>query len=140
MNIATSLLEGTEAKIEVDDVIIGGKTMEKLISKFKVFLECYRYHNTKLSKRKLQVGATVLFAGMMKGGGDGSYKPAPLKAKAITELDHPTTVTEVQSLIGLLNSFKNFIPDMTKLLPNIRSLLWKDTELLWTKQCEEEFK
>ena len=63
---------------------------------------------------------------MMIGGGDGSYKPAPMKAKAITELNHPTTVTEVRSLLGLLNSFKNFIPDMTQLLPNIRSLLIRD--------------
>ena len=35
-------------------------------------------------------------------------------------------MTELQSLLGLLNSFKNFIPNMTQLLPNIRSLLWKD--------------
>ena len=53
INIATSLLEGTEAKIEVDDVIIGAKTMDELIKKFKAFLECLRYHNIKLSKRKL---------------------------------------------------------------------------------------
>ena len=72
MNIATSLLEGTEAKIEVNDVIIGGKTMEELIVKFKDFLEHCRYHNIKLSKRKLQVGTTILFAGMVIGGGDGS--------------------------------------------------------------------
>ena len=81
VNIATSLLEGTEAKIEVDNVIIGAATMEELIVKFRAFLERCRYHNIKLSKRKLQVGATVLFAGMMIGGGDGSYKPAPMKAK-----------------------------------------------------------
>ena len=42
VNIATSLLEGTEAMIEVDDVIIGRKTMEELIVKFKVFLKCCR--------------------------------------------------------------------------------------------------
>ena len=88
----------------------------------------------------MQVGTTVIIAGMMIGGGDGSCKPDPVKSKAITELDHPTTVYEVQSLLGLLNSFKNFIPDMTKLLPNIRSLLKKDTEFLWTEQCEQEFK
>ena len=79
-------------------------------------------------KRKLHVGATVLFAGMMIGGGDGSYKPSPIKAKAITELDHPTIVTEVRSLLGLINPFKNFIPDMMQLHPNIRSLLRKDSE------------
>ena len=114
--------------------------MEELIIKFQAFLERCRYHNIKLSKRKLQVGATILFAGMMIGGGDGSYKLAPLKAKAITELDHPTTVTEVRSLLGLLNSFKNFIPNMTQLFPKSRPLLQKDTEFLWTEQCEEEFR
>ena len=48
--------------------------------------------------------------------------------------------TLVQSLLGLLNSFKNFIPDMTQLLPNIRSLHKKDTEFQWTEQCEQEFR
>ena len=95
VNIATSLLEGTEAKIEVDNVIIGTKTMDELITKFKALLEHCRYHNIKLSKRKLQVGTTMIFAGMLIGREDVSYKPAPLKAKAITELKHPTTVTEV---------------------------------------------
>ena len=123
--IATSLLEGTEAKIEVDNITIGTKTKDELISKFKALLECCRYHNIKLSKRKLQVGTTVIFAGMLIGRGDGSYKPAPLKAKAITKLIHPMTVTKVRSLLGMLNSFKNFIPDMMQLLPNIRSLLRK---------------
>ena len=37
MNIATSLLEGTKAKIEVDNVIIGAVTMEELIVKFQPF-------------------------------------------------------------------------------------------------------
>ena len=76
---------------------------------------------------------------MMIGSGDGSYKLAPMKAKAITELDHPTTVTEVRSLLSLLNSFNNFILDMTQPLPNIRSLLRKDSEFQWTEKCEQEF-
>ena len=96
-------------------------------------------HNIKLSKCKLQVGMTVLFAGMLIGGGDGSYKPAPAKAEAINELTHPTTVTEVRSSLGLLNLLKNFIPDFTQLLLYIRGLLKKDTVFHWSEECEKEF-
>ena len=65
MNIATSLLEGTDSKIEVDDVILGARTMEELIEKFMAFLEICQMHNIKLSKRKVNVGMTVLFARML---------------------------------------------------------------------------
>ena len=98
VNIATRLLDRTDSKIKVDDVIIGACMMEELIEKFKAFLEHCWMHNIKLSKRKLQMGLTVLFAGWHIGGGDGSYKPAPAKADAINELTHPTTVLEVRSL------------------------------------------
>ena len=101
--------------------------MEELIEKYKDFLERCQMHNIKLSKQKLQVGMMVIFASVLIGSGDGSYKPALAKAEAINELTHPTTVTEV----GLLNSFKNFIPDFTQLLPNIRGLLKKDTVFQW---------
>ena len=67
----------------------------------------------------------MLFAEMLIGGGDGSYKLASAKAEAINELFHTITVTEVRSLLGLLNSFKNFIPNFTQLLPSIRNLLKK---------------
>ena len=50
VNIATSLLEGTEAKIELVNVNIGTKTMKELIMKFKAFLEHCRYHNIKFSR------------------------------------------------------------------------------------------
>ena len=39
VNIATSLFEGTDSKIEVDDVIQGTHLMEELIEKFQAFLE-----------------------------------------------------------------------------------------------------
>ena len=39
VNIATWLLEGTDSKIEVDDIILGAHTMEELIEKFKAFVD-----------------------------------------------------------------------------------------------------
>ena len=52
-SIATSLLEGTDSKIDVDDLILGACTMEELIEKFKAFLEHCWMQNIKLSRRKL---------------------------------------------------------------------------------------
>ena len=100
-----------------------------------ILLEGWPHKSFKIRKANVTICPKKLsLPSMMIGGGDGSYKPAPTKAKAITELSHPTTVTEVWSLLVLLNSFKNFIPDLTQLLPHIRSLLKKETEFQCTEQ------
>ena len=86
--------------------------------------------NIKLSQSKLQCGMSVIFAGMPIGGDDGSYKPASAKAEAINKLEPPKNVSEVRSLLGLLNVFKNFILDFTQLLPSIWGLLKMDSAFI----------
>ena len=73
---------------------------------------------------------SVIFVGMLIGGGDGSYKPAPAKEEANNELEPPKKVSEVRSLLGLLKGFKNFISDFSQLLPSIPGLLRKDSAFL----------
>ena len=80
-----------------------------------------------------------LFAGMLIRGGDGSYKPALAKAEAINELTYSSTVTEVRSLLRLLNFLKNFIFDFTQLLLNTRGLLKIYTVFHWSEKYENEF-
>ena len=113
VNKATRLLEGTNSKIEVNDVILGAHTMEELIEKFKAFLEHCRIHNIKLSKRKLQMGMMVLFAGMLISGGDGSCQPAPARAEATNELTHTTTVSDVRSLLPGVGAICTWMADTT---------------------------
>ena len=82
---------------------------------------------------------SVIYAGIIIRGSNDSYKRAPAKAKAINELEPPKIVTQVRLLLGLLNGFNNFLPDLTQLRPSIPSLLRKDSAFLWSEECDKEF-
>ena len=123
---------------EVDDLLLEGDTEEEVLMKFEKLLERCRKFNIKISKRKVQFGETVTFAGLTLGGENG-YKPAKEKCQAIIDLAPPTTVKEVRSFLGMANSFRNFLPKLSNSLVNIRKLLSKDAIFLWQDIHQQEF-
>ena len=113
---------------------MGGKTVKEAIAHIKEFLLRCRKHNIKLTRRKLQFGMTVKFVAMMLGGHDG-YKPLQAKAQAMCHPEALKNLCEVRSVLGLLDGFCNFMPDLTMMMPNIKSLIKKDTAFLWKPEC-----
>ena len=75
----------------------------------------------------------------MTVGGENGYKPAQEKCQAIIDLQPPTTVKEVRSFLGMANIFRNFVPNMSSSLVNIRKLLAKDAIFLWQPEQQREF-
>ena len=61
-NIVSHLLADLNLNMEVDDVIVGGHTVEEVTAKFKEFLLHCRKHNIKHATSKLQFAMTVEFA------------------------------------------------------------------------------
>jgi hypothetical protein len=51
----------------------------------------------------------------------------------------PTTVTEVQSFLGLAGYYRRFILDFSKIAKPMTRLLQKDEKFVWTSKCEEAF-
>ena len=105
--------------MEVDDVLIKGDDKDEFIERFKKFLHRYQKLNIKLARRKLQYGPVVNFAWMLLGGERG-HKPTPAKLDAIAALKAPENISHLWSFLRILNSFCNFMPDMTQMVPNIR--------------------
>ena len=105
--------------MEVDDVLIKGDDKDEFIERFKKFLHRYQKLNIKLARRKLQYGLVGNFAWMLLGGERG-HKPALAKLEAIATLKAPKNISDLQSFLRMLNSFRNFMLDMTQMVPNIR--------------------
>jgi hypothetical protein len=63
----------------------------------------------------------------------------PSKVKDILEWKPPTTVHQVRSFLGLAGYYRRFIPDFSKILKPITSLLKNDTKFNWSSRCNEAF-
>ena len=63
----------------------------------------------------------------------------PSKIKAILEWKPPTTVHQVRSFLGLAGYYRRFIPDFSKLVKPITSLLKNDIKFNWSSKCNEAF-
>ena len=138
VNSLSLLLSDLEVLSEVDDLLMEGESEEEVLKKFEKLLERCCKFNIKISRRKVQFGETVNFAGLTLGGENG-YKPFQAKCQAIIDLAPPTTVKEVRSFLGMANSFRNFLPRMAHSLENIRKLLGKEAVFLWQDCHQREF-
>jgi hypothetical protein len=64
----------------------------------------------------------------------------PSKVKEVLEWKLPTTVSEVQSFLGLAGYYHRFIPNFSKIAKPITVLLKKGNKYLWSEACDEAFK
>ena len=61
------------------------------------------------------------------------------KIEAITEWQRPTTVTEVRSFPGLVDYYRRFVKDFSKIAASLIRLTQRNVKFIWTDRCEEHF-
>ncbi|WKY12958.1 hypothetical protein Q1695_004069 [Nippostrongylus brasiliensis] len=66
-------------------------------------------------------------------------RPDPEKIRAITDMPPPEDVTQLRSLLGMLNYYGAFIQDMRQLRAPMDALLKKDTPFRWSSECQNSF-
>jgi hypothetical protein len=122
----------------IDDILIYSKNEEEHAQHLRVVLTRLREHQlyAKFSKcafwmEEIQFLGNVLFAKRITVD--------PSKVKDILEWKPPTTVHQVLSFLGLVGYYRRFIPDFSKLVKPIRSLLKNDTKFNWSSICNEAF-
>ena len=65
--------------------------------------------------------------------------PDPARMEAIEHYPQPKNRSQVRQLLGLVQQFARWVPDMAPATVNIRALLRKNTAFVWSPECEEEF-
>ena len=63
----------------------------------------------------------------------------PSKVKDVLDWTAPTTVSEIQSFLGLAGYYRHFIEGFSKIAKPMTELLKKDKKFEWTKDCEKSF-
>ena len=135
----TEMLNGLDGvDVIMDDMIIYGKTLEEHDKHLNETLN--RIHNAgmKLNKDKCEFQKTSLeyFGHIISSD---VIRPNPARVKAISELDMPTNVKELQRIIGMVNYLGKFVPDLSSIMRPMTELLSSKTVWQWGPQQVASF-
>jgi hypothetical protein len=70
---------------------------------------------------------------------NGGISVDPTKVKEIVVWSIPTTVTEIQSFLGLAGYYRRFIEGFSKIAKPVTLLLEKGKEYKWDEKCQDSF-
>jgi hypothetical protein len=122
----------------IDDILIYSKDEEEHARHLRIVLTPLKEHQlyAKFSKYAFWL-EEIQFLGYVLSTRGIAVDPS--KVKNILEWKSPTTVHQVQSFLGLAGYYRRFIPDFSKLVKPITSLLKNDTKFNWSPRCNKAF-
>jgi hypothetical protein len=122
----------------IDDILINSKNEEDHEDHLRLVLQKLQEHRlyAKLSKCEFWL-KQVAFLGhvILKGG----ISVDPSKAKDVLSWNAPTSVSDIQSFLGLAGYYLRFIKGFLKISKPMTELLEKDKKFEWTPSCEASF-
>ncbi|XP_046142387.1 uncharacterized protein K02A2.6-like [Osmia bicornis bicornis] len=117
----------------IDDVIVTGRTRQEHDLRLQNTLRRLEERGWKLSIEKCKFGLReIKFLGLIINSRGISADPSA--TSAIANLPDPTNVTEVQSLLGLVNHYGKFIPHLHTVKHPLEELTRKNRKWEWTRQ------
>jgi hypothetical protein len=122
----------------IDDILIFSKTMEEHEEHLRLVLEKLRSNQLYAKFSKCEFWLTeVTFLGHVISTGGVSIDPG--KVKDVLNWMPPTTVSEIQSFLGLAGYYRRFIKDFSKIAKPMTKLLEKNKAFEWTRECQASF-
>src|SRR3954471_21129771 len=126
--------------VYLDDILVYSATLQLHFEHLKEVLETLRKHQlyAKLTKCEFNKKEIAYLGHIIK---QRRIAVDPEKTTAITNWPRPTTITEVQSFLGLTGYYRTFIKGYSDLTRNLYDLTHKDTKVkeVWSEIHQEEF-
>lgn len=122
----------------IDDIIIGGKSVEECKNRLFEVLARLEKHNVRiyLSKCKFFKSKVEYLGHVLE---KNEIRPNPEKVRAVIEAPIPKDVPQLQAYLGLLNHYGRFIPNLSSEIHVLYDLLKNDVEYKWTESCQKSF-
>ncbi|KAK3739292.1 hypothetical protein QZH41_007139 [Actinostola sp. cb2023] len=121
-----------------DDVIVFGQTQNDHDETLEKTLKKFSDNHLTLNAKKCEFNKTSLeFFGFVFS--DGGMKPDPKKVEDIQNLEPPTNVKELRSILGMTGYSSRFIPDYATITAPLRELTHKNSSWNWTTTHQEAF-
>ncbi len=131
-------LEAGYTHCYLDDILIATPTFDEHLRALNNTLTAIKKANLKLNARKCKFARPeVEFLGYCLTR-DGITLAAK-HVEAIKTYPPPRTGRQVKTYLGLVNYFRNWIPDRGKLLAPLTALTKRDHKFQWTEQCRSAF-
>ncbi|WP_416879652.1 reverse transcriptase/ribonuclease H family protein, partial [Litorimonas sp.] len=136
--VTDQMLEGIEGiKKEVDDILGWAETEEELADILRKVCERCRKWKAILSRRKLEGGPQIKFAGYVIS--EKGAHPDPDSVMGIRDFPKPKSVADIRSWLGLCTTFSPWYSGITEGNRHMRKMLLKDAVFIWSPEMEEEF-
>ena len=124
-------MKWTSVLAYVDDLLVFGKTFEDHLACIDQLLGRLAKYRMTLGAKKCTFFATsVAFLGHIVDR-DG-VRPDPAKTRAVEELALPTSVKEMQSALGLMQYYRKFVANFSKIAAPLRAK--QNTPSAWRKK------
>ncbi len=125
--------------VYMDDLLIFSKDEKSHLEHLRTVLSRLKDHKLYVSPKKCEfMKSEISFLGMIVG--KGGTKVDPKKVEVLREWPTPKTLTDVRSFMGLLQFFRRFIKDFSKLATPLTNLTKKGEGIdKWNFKCDEAF-
>lgn len=121
-----------------DDIVITGESDELHLNRLEKVLERLHKYNIQINLEKSSFFLDkVNYCGYMidKHG----IHEEESKMEAIRQMPRPKNVSEIRAFTGMINYYGRFIPNLSSILVPLNNLLRKNTNFMWSKECELAF-
>jgi hypothetical protein len=124
--------------VYIYDILIFSQTAEDYLRHVELILAHLRQHQLFAKRSKCDLNRALLpFLDHVVG--QGGVKMQQGKVQALADWPSLTTVTEVQSLLGLVNYYRRFIRDFARISAPLSELTKKGVKFEWGGRTEEFF-
>jgi transposase InsO family protein len=136
----SELLSGHEGcEVIMDDILVYGRNEAEHDARLEAVLETIKSSGLKLNKEKCHFRKKELtYFGHIVG--EAGIKPNPEKVRAIMQLEPPTNVKELRSVMGMLNYLSKFTPNMSETLKPLSDLLSGKAAWQWGVPQDKAFR
>jgi hypothetical protein len=122
----------------IDDILIYSRSEEEHEEHLRLVLQKLREHRlyAKLSKCELWLNQVAFLGHVISKGG---ISVDLSKVQDVLSWNAPTSVSDIQSFLGLAGYYRRFIEGFSKISKPMTELLKKDKKFEWTPVCEASF-
>jgi hypothetical protein len=122
----------------IDDILVYSRNEEEHEGHLRLVLQKLRDHKlyAKLSKCEFWLKQVAFLRHVISKGG---IYVDPSKVQDVLSWKAPTSVSDIQSFLGLVGYYRRFIEGFSKKSKPMTELLEKDKQFKWMPACESSF-
>ena len=138
LQIALSGLQGIDAFLYVDDILLASRTYSEHLDKLDRVLT--RLEETRFVLRPSKCSfmqRQIKYLGHIID--EHGVRPDPSKVQAVQDFPRPTNVKEVRQFLGICNFYAKHVHRFSELSTPLVNLTRKNVDFDWTDECETAF-